>query len=254
MTLTRRAVCLCGLAALARPAAATQTAGRRPEGVLCALKSWPEFKWADQVTEAPRAAKLAVQLILDTVGLQPNFEVLQGKFNRKVGGFATIRDGRRYIVYDEDEFHFSAWETDWRGLGLMGHEIAHHLASHTAIYDDDGRSPHAAELEADFFAGTALARLGATLEQALIWTEDLNETHGKRHPKRSRRRVEVEAGWRHGRGMVAREGDACTPDWESPPVSIEGRSCRVARLCGAEGPSSRISCRDASGRWRWAGD
>jgi len=249
--LTRRALIVSAVSA-AGLGACRACADAPASGVICAFKgALPEFVHTKRVSPAPPEAQRAVALIVDGVGLRRNFEVLQGEFARKVGGFATIRGGRRYIVYDAEEFSFGAGRTDWVAMGLLGHEIGHHLASHVYL---DGASSHADELEADRFAGVALARLGASLDQALAWTAALNREATESHPARARRQEEAEAGWRHGRAMVAREGGGCRPGWEGERFALEGRTCRIARVCEEGRARARPTCRDASGIWRWVDD
>lgn len=246
-TLLRTGVCACASAAL--PQSLHAIAPFNEDQIICGLNGFPSFTSTKAVHEATPEALAAVQLIVDTVGLEQNFVVLRGEFTRKVGGFATIRRDKRYIVYDQDEFTFANGRTDWIGMALMAHEIGHHLADHIYV---NGTTRQNQELEADRFAGVALARLGATKAQALAWTAGLSETGGETHPPRSERIVAVSEGWEHGQRQMVFETKSCqAPIWEGPVFEVGGHQCRVARVCTDGKPVSRIACADYKGDWVW---
>lgn len=249
--LNRRAFLHTGVCACLAPAGSwAASAGELFEDsqLICGFGGYPTFKSTKAVHKATPEALQAVQLIIDAVGIEQNFEVLRGEFTRKVGGFATIRGNKRYIVYDQDEFTFANGRTDWIGMGLLAHESGHHLAAHVHL---NGTSSQAQELEADRFAGVALARLGASKDQALMWTAGLSETGGKTHPPRVERVVAATEGWELGRRQVAFEGRCQTTDWEAPVFDVEGRQCRVARICEGGQTSPRLACEDYKGDWVW---
>lgn len=218
--------------------------------VICGLNAFPSFKSTRSVKEAPVEAQKGVALILDAIGIEQNFEVLVGEFSAKVGGFATIRDDQRYIVYDGAEFSFADGRTDWVAMGLLSHEIGHHIAAH--VYITQGTSQED-ELEADGFAGVALSRLGATLDQALAWTAGLSETGGSTHPPRVDRFAAVTAGWQHGEHQKLQERGTCTPQWRGEPFRIEGRQCRIATTCDQREEHIRVACEAYDRSWEWVG-
>lgn len=86
--------------------------------------------------------------------------------------------------------------TDWGSVSILAHEIAHHLAGHTL--QSDGSRP-IKELEADRWSGFALAKLGATLEQATsaikMLPEEQTEEQSRTHPRPSARLVAITNGW-----------------------------------------------------------
>lgn len=215
--------------------------------VICQAKGLPQFDYAPSLTDPAPEAVQAVNWITQTVGILPNFAVLQGRFEKKVGAFAAIRKGQRYVVYDSAEFSWQSGRTNWAETGVMAHEIGHHLGGHTAGI---GESDWDQELEADRFAGFALGRLGARLDQALLWTADLDEAGSKTHPPRAQRIEAAQAGWRHAEAMKQREGPACEIGWLGEPVRLAGRQCRIASLC-EPGRSVRIACQGPGGRWLW---
>lgn len=216
--------------------------------IICGLGAYPTFQSTKAVHKATPEALQAVQLIIDAVGIEQNFEVLRGEFTRKVGGFATIRSSKRYIVYDQDEFVFANGRTDWIGMGLLGHEIGHHLASHVYV---NGASSQTQELEADRFAGVALARLGATKTQALAWTAGLSETGGTTHPPRAERIIAAGEGWALGQKQIAFESGCQDTSWDGAVFDVDGRQCRIAEMCQGGQSTARLACTDYKGDWVW---
>ena len=249
---TRRQV-LCGMAGLGLTltlSGRVSSGGLAPlafDNWICAARGYPSFDYAPKLAKPAPEANQAVIWITQTVGIRPNFEVLQGTFKRKVGAFAAIREGRRYVVYDSDEFSWQAGRTNWSETGVMAHEIGHHLAGHTAAVSGEDWEQ---ELEADRFAGFALGRLGARLEQALLWTADLSESGSKTHPPRAQRIEATSGGWRDAEAMKLREGPACETRWLGEQVTLFGRQCRVAAICKPKS-EVRIACQGPGGGWFW---
>lgn len=166
------------------------------DGIICTLHG-PNFGLphdADALQPDVEAVH-AVSWISDTVGIRPNFSVGQAVFQRKNGAYALLRNGERRIVYDTEYFSWVEGSPNWRETGIMAHEVGHHIAGHTAGVKS---ASHAQELEADRFAGFALARLGATLEQATRWSRSLSEKGSDSHPPRRQRLMAVTDGWRLG--------------------------------------------------------
>lgn len=259
MCLTRRSLLLGLGAGCACHAAPTLAVARSDWQILCASAGYPSFPDTSALQPAAHEAIQATRLITDAVGILPNFEVLQGSFSRGGRAFATIRNDQRYIVYDRTAFVFAGGRTDWIALGVLAHEVGHHLASH--VYINSGSSKDD-ELEADRFAGFALARLGADEARATAWAHTLSQSGGSTHPPRAKRVVAAREGWRHGQTLKLRERGACSPGWESDPFPVGSRTCRMARVCpaaeGAPGVSgaarTRLACRDYRGDWVWQGE
>jgi len=140
-------------------------------------------------TFPPRPEAVAiVEAIVASVGVTRNFEVLEGEFQHKCIAVAGVVRGVRAIVYDREHFRWRGGRVIWAEAGIAAHEIGHLLMSHP------GSTP-ARELEADFFSGFALARLGATLSQALSWTPLVGEKSGDTHPPRNARIRASARGW-----------------------------------------------------------
>ena len=238
----------CGCAAGVFPVPSFASDQFEAGNIICGFGGYPNFSATKAVHKATPEALQAVQLIIDAVGIEQNFEVLRGEFTLKVGGFATIRSDKRYIVYDQDRFTFEGGRTDWIGMGLLAHEIGHHLASHVYV---NGASSQNQELEADRFAGVALARLGASRQQALTWTAGLSETGGKTHPPRIERIAAASAGWEHGVAQIAFESRCTAPHHDNMVFDVSGHQCRIVTTCEAGQMQPRLACADYKGDWVW---
>ena len=75
----------------------------------------------------------------------------------------------------------------------MAHEVGHHLNGHTL--SDVGSRPKR-ELEADYYSGFILQRLGANLDDARVAMLKLGSDSGSRtHPARHDRLAAIGNGW-----------------------------------------------------------
>ena len=153
-------------------------------------------------------ANNALDRILNVIGASKNFVLTPcSEINNAM---ATSYKGIRYILYDKAFMQLINSRTnDWASLAILAHEVAHHINGHTldlTMYA--GGVVEAAslsvkrkqELEADEFAGFILARLGATLEEALAFTkvfEEKDDTYDT-HPTKSKRVVSVTRGFNSG--------------------------------------------------------
>ena len=142
-----------------------------------------------------------VDEILGVLGLTRKFEVL-ASYDTDNARAIILRDGksqeigRRFIIYNPDYVQANVSDNRWGVIGLLAHEIGHHLQGHTL--NCVGSTPPT-EIEADRFAGTVMGKLGATERQAVQLWKQLPEQGSKTHPPRAERLAAVIAGWEHGR-------------------------------------------------------
>lgn len=193
---------------------------------------------------APEAVAL-IGRITGMVGIQPNFKIRAADFSHGGTAFAATRNGQRYIVYDRAKFNWAEGRASYAHLGIMAHEIGHHLAAHVFTSES---SSHARELEADQYAGFAMALLGAGIMEAQHmfrkdWPASLS------HPASPERRAAVRAGWLAGKGEVLRHQRKCRLDLLSSDLEVENRTCRVVGTCESDTPAVRLACRDREGSW-----
>jgi len=107
---------------------------------------------------------------------------------------ATAKDGKPYILYSKYfvENIKNKSNGEWKLIGIFAHEVGHHILFHTLGNSSSRRD---LELEADKWAGAALYKLGATLEQATACIEETNVNGSSTHPPRADRKQAVQNGW-----------------------------------------------------------
>jgi len=139
-------------------------------------------------------ARFFINQILTAIAWKPNFvveELPPGTNN----AYASFKYGKRYIEYDNSFCEFIDMEagTKWASISILAHEIGHHYYNH--VFDGLGSTPPK-ELEADFLSGFAMAKLGATLEQAKAAMQEIADLYGSRtHPPQDQRLAAIENGW-----------------------------------------------------------
>ncbi len=142
--------------------------------------------------------------ILNTLGLQQNFELKESKVANIE---ASISRRKRYILYNPGYINWINNTTGdkWAAMALLAHEIGHHLNGHTIR--KSGSRPEL-ELEADEFAGFVMQKLGATLEQSeRVMLYIASTTGSKTHPGRALRKDAIQKGWNRA---AARAGNLAT--------------------------------------------
>ena len=108
-------------------------------------------------------------------------------------------DGTRYIVIDESWLN-QINNRNWFIIGVLAHEIGHHLNGHTInskILNLSERRQQ--ELEADRFSGSILKNLGASQIEATAWVNTIipfeeSDEHST-HPSKSKRISAIKAGY-----------------------------------------------------------
>src|SRR5436190_9411012 len=144
-----------------------------------------------QVSE--RAAKEAVYRIVRHSGLQPNFVVQE---NAEVHTAIAFIKGRNRMIEYNPGFIASIVDssrTDWSAVGILAHEIAHHLLGHTL---DPAEVHPGDELACDRYSGFILHGMGASLKESLAAMEVAGNPHGTRsHPPKYARLAAIEQGW-----------------------------------------------------------
>jgi Caspase domain len=146
-------------------------------------------------TEGSADARAVVQRIVSAIGIpMTNFEVRASPdvYNAEA---TTENGGRdRLILYNPTWMAGlrSSIATNWSDWVVLAHEVGHHVAFHM----DPTFPNHEAELQADYFAGFILNKLGAPLAEvqlamAMVSTDEETATH----PAKAKRVAEVRKGW-----------------------------------------------------------
>lgn len=153
-------------------------------------------------------AEIAVDRILDQFGLTRTFVIQEcPDIENAVAKIVQISPNykERYIFYDSDFLDKAdgSSEGKWGSYFILAHEIGHHLNGHSL--DSKGSTP-SYELEADYFSGTAMGLLGATLSESKRAIETLitYEKATSTHPAKADRLAEIEKGWKEARKSSTR--------------------------------------------------
>jgi hypothetical protein len=172
-----------------------------------------------------RPSATAEQMVQDILGFNSipgkSFTVLAT--NDVGNAAAAIRGAERFILYNP-QFMASverAASTPWDSYSIMAHEIGHHLAGHTLRA---GGSQPPLELEADYFSGGTLSRMGASESDASAAMKRLGSPSGSAtHPSRSDRLNAISRGWRDA-AAKQRSGDVGGSTGRSRDEDSEPRS------------------------------
>ena len=148
-----------------------------------------------------------IQRIVDASGLSRNFEIRAALVPNAA---AVTLGATRYILYNPTFLNDITTTTQdrWAAAGILAHEIGHHLNGHTL---QAGGSRPPLELEADYFSGFILEKLGAQLADATAVIEKYApEASSATHPARRERVASITSGWRA----------ACKADPDCPKTGI----------------------------------
>lgn len=141
-----------------------------------------------------------INTMLDSINWKQNFTVREQ--NGINNAYATIISGKRYIVYDNnflenlDEYA----RTRWASVSVLAHEMGHHYRNH--VVDTRGSTP-AKEIEADYFSGYVMEKLGAGLNEAMAAMNQIASPQaGATHPAKNDRLNAISQGWNYARGIT----------------------------------------------------
>jgi hypothetical protein len=141
-----------------------------------------------------------IRNMLDQINWQENFQLQEQ--NGINNAYATIIRNQRYIVYDNNFLeNLDAYAgTKWASISVLAHEMGHHYRNH--VIDRQGSSPPK-ELEADYFSGFVMAKLGASLTEARAAMEKIAAARASAsHPARADRLAAIAQGWNQASGAT----------------------------------------------------
>lgn len=141
-----------------------------------------------------------VNTMLDSINWKENF--LLREQNGINNAYATIIRNKRYIVYDNNflENLDSYARTKWASISVLAHEMGHHYRNH--VLDATGSTPPK-EIEADYFSGYVMEKLGATLNEAIAAMEQIASPRASSsHPAKADRLAAITRGWNYARGVT----------------------------------------------------
>jgi hypothetical protein len=131
--------------------------------------------------------------MLDKINWQENFQIREQ--NGINNAYATIIRNQRYIVYDnrflENLDHYAG--TKLASISVLAHEMGHHYHNH--VVNGSGSSLEK-ELEADYFSGYIMAKLGASLNEAeAAMSQIASPRASATHPGKADRLNAIARGW-----------------------------------------------------------
>jgi caspase domain-containing protein len=140
-------------------------------------------------------ARAVVQRIIAVIGIpMTNFEVRASPVVANAEATTENAGRDRLILYNPECMAGlrSSIATNWSDWVVLAHEVGHHVAFHM----DPTFPNHEAELQADYFAGFILEKLGAPLAEvqlamAMVSTDEATASH----PAKAKRVAEVRKGW-----------------------------------------------------------
>lgn len=152
-----------------------------------------------ELNEPSQAALEIVDQILSYTGLPQSFDVYSANIYNAA---ALMVRGRRVILYDPQLIADieNVTDHDWPAVSILAHEIGHHLAGHTLAEEYN----RAFELEADYFSGFILQKMGATLDEAQAVMNLLRDHPNMTdHPPQAERLVAIANGWQEAARQVS---------------------------------------------------
>jgi hypothetical protein len=175
---------------------------------------------------------------------EQNF-VLQEK-NGINNAYAHVQNGKRFITYDNWFVEALDYQTGtkWASISVLAHEVGHHYFDH--VLDRRG-STHEKELEADYFSGYVLAKMGASLAQAKAAMSKLANPYGSHsHPPRNQRLTAIEKGYttvkpRNKKKSNVYSGNFYTQQKDVSYVNVQPRSERLVQATWVFNSGQKVS-------------
>ena len=166
-------------------------------------------------------AREYINTMLDSINWKENFTIQEQ--NGINNAYATIIRNRRYIIYDNDFLeNLDAYAgTKWASVSVLAHEMGHHYRNH--VVDQSGSTPPK-EIEADYFSGYVMAKLGATVNEARAAMEQIASPRASSsHPAKADRLNAIARGWEYANGNIptspTNPQPAPQPQQNPPPAS-----------------------------------
>jgi hypothetical protein len=157
----------------------------------CGFKIPPPLPF--QQFQSVYEARDVIKRMLDSIAWQENFSIREE--NGSNNAYATVIRGKRWIIYDNDflERLDYAAKTKQASVSVLAHEIGHHYYNH--VVDGRGSTPPK-EIQADYFSGVVMAKLGVTLNDAVAAMQNVaSDRASATHPAKSDRVAAITKGW-----------------------------------------------------------
>jgi hypothetical protein len=174
-----------------------------------------------------------VETMLDSINWKENFTLREQ--NGINNAYASIIRNKRYIVYDNNFLeNLDAYAgTKWASISVLAHEMGHHYRNH--VVDVQGSTPPK-ELEADYFSGYVMAKIGASLNEAIAAMEQIASPRASStHPAKADRLAAITRGWNYAKGLSTSPTPTPTPapqPQQNPPPPANDASWIYLSLYG----------------------
>jgi hypothetical protein len=184
-----------------------------------------------------REAESVIDRIVTASGLSRNFQIRAAGVPNAA---AVIYGNARFILYNPlfiKEIR-SSTGTEWAAISIMAHEVGHHLNGHTLT---SGGSRPNLELEADYFSGFVLQKLGASMSDATVAMQKLGTSIAtSTHPAKNDRLAAISSGW-----SKSCDGDSSCSGGTSPP-STKSPERKTTETKDTGGPDSCKYAKDGT--------
>jgi hypothetical protein len=139
----------------------------------------------------PSGIKEVVSQITRALGVEVPIRVALS--NNEGNCYAVMTGGERLIIADHAflvEVNRTA-QTNWAAISVLAHEVGHHIS----MFSQD-KSPHESELDADYWSGYLLQKLGASLASStkciMVFGTEVNSPS---HPNKYDRAGSIKKGF-----------------------------------------------------------
>lgn len=178
-------------------------------------------------------AREYINTMLDKINWKENFSLQEQ--NGINNAYATIINNKRYIIYDNDflENLDGYAGTKWASISVLAHEMGHHYRNH--VISSGGSTPPK-EIEADYFSGYVMAKLGATIDEARAAMEQIASPRASAsHPAKADRLSAIAQGWNYAAGVTGGNSGTTYPapqPQQNPPPAANDASWIYLSLYG----------------------
>jgi PAN domain len=174
-------------------------------------------------------AKAIVARILQQYGLTANYEVRVVEASRRVPNalaeYYRQPAPRRVLSFNQRYMDIirARAGNDWSMLGIAAHEVGHLALLHL----ERPIKPYQAELEADYYAGFTLSKMGAGYDETVSSLRVMPEAGGTlTHPPREERIKAMGRGWNDAQGNVVPDATPPAPETSKELTKFEWKHNR----------------------------
>ncbi len=162
------------------------------EGSLCVFTRNLVQNPQHQLEAPSEAAQSDVKDVMSSLGYAGSIQIYAGPV-ANAAAYPAQAGQPRFIIYNPDFLTGLFNINDWAGTSVIAHEIGHHIA-----IDANSTNSHRRELAADEISGCALARMGASLQDATAaMLRGLPINKGSpTHPATADRTQAIETAWK----------------------------------------------------------